>query len=139
MTPDQIAYVERSFRIVAPLSEMAGAIFYERLFSLDPALHRLFRHADMGEQGRKLMAALAFTVENLRRPERLAPVAVELGRRHAGHGVEPGHYDTFGAALQATLAEALGDGFNPPVRDAWAAAFALLVGIMQAARPAQAA
>ncbi|PWS36245.1 hemin receptor [Falsiroseomonas bella] len=140
MRPDQIAHVERSFRVIAPLGEMAAAIFYERLFTMDPAMHRLFRHADMGEQGRKLMAALGFVVNNLREPDRLLPAAAELGRRHAGYGVQPSHYDTVGAALLDTLAEGLGDGFSPPVRDAWEAAYRLLAGTMQAgAAPARAA
>ena len=139
MTPDQITRVERSFRVIAPLGEMAAAIFYERLFSRDPSLTRLFRHADMGDQGRKLMAAIAFTVGNLRQPNRLLPAAAELGRRHAGYGVEAAHYDAVGVALLDTLAEALGDGFTPPVRDAWAAAYALIAGAMQSAVAAQAA
>lgn len=132
MTSDQIAHVERSFRVIAPLSEMVAAIFYERLFAQDPSLHHLFRHADMGEQGRKLMTTIAFVVANLRQSDRLIPAAAELGRRHGDYGVEAAHYDAVGAALLATLAEALGDGFTPPVRDAWAAAYALLAGVMQA-------
>jgi nitric oxide dioxygenase len=140
MSPTQIAHVERSFRIIAPLGEMAAAIFYERLFTMDPAMHRLFRHADMGEQGRKLMAALGLVVDHLREPDQLLAIAAELGRRHAGYGVRPCHFDTVGAALLDTLAEGLGDAFTPPVRDAWEAAYRLLAATMQAgAAPARAA
>jgi hemoglobin-like flavoprotein len=131
MTPDQIALVESSFRFIPPIAEPAAAIFYERLFALDPALRPLFAHADMSEQGRKLMTAIGFVVANLRRPAALLPVVSELGRRHAGYGVEPHHYDTVGAALLATLAEGLGEVFTPAMRDAWAAAYATLAGIMQ--------
>ncbi|WP_137176855.1 globin family protein [Roseomonas sp. AR75] len=140
MTPEQVKQVEKTFRIIAPLSEMAAAIFYERLFALDPALYRLFRHVDMGTQGGKLMDAIGFVVDNLRDPRSLLPTVAELGRRHAGYGVLPGHYDTVRTALLDTLAEGLGEGFTPPVREAWASAYALLAATMQeAAAPAKAA
>jgi hemoglobin-like flavoprotein len=142
MSPDQVVLVERSFRLVAPLGEMAAAIFHQRLFALDPAIRQLFRHVDLGEQGRKLMAALGFVVGNLRRPDALLPVVADLGRRHAGYGVRPPHYATVGVALLATLEEALGDGFTPELREAWAEAYILLTRVMQeaaAAAPAKAA
>lgn len=133
MTPAQIALVEDSFRYVAPIAEPAAAIFYENLFALDPALRPLFAHAEMGQQGRKLMAALGFVVGNLRRPEALLPAVAELGRRHVGYGVQPGHYATVGTALLATLEEGLGEAFTPAVREAWAAAYGLLAEVMQQA------
>ncbi len=141
MTPQQIALVEDSFRHVAPIAEPAAAIFYQRLFALDPALRPMFAKSDMGEQGRKLMQAISFVVANLRRPEALLPVVSELGRRHAGYGVQPAHYGTVGAALLATLEEGLGAFFTPEMKDAWASAYGLLAGVMQSAAetPAQAA
>jgi nitric oxide dioxygenase len=140
MTPEQIAHVERTFRIIAPLSDMAAAIFYERLFARDPSLHRLFRHADMGDQGRKLMSALDFVVAKLRAPNELLPMVADLGRRHARYGVEPAHYAMVGTALLDTLEEGLGESFTPPVREAWAAAYSLLADTMQdSAAPARAA
>src|SRR4051812_43945249 len=108
MTPADISLVEASFRLVAPIAEPAAAIFYERLFAIDPALRPLFAHGDMHEQGRKLMQALGFVVGNLRAPDRLLPVVAELGRRHAGYGVQSRDYDSVGAALLGTLAEGLG-------------------------------
>jgi hemoglobin-like flavoprotein len=139
MTPNQIALVEDSFRHVAPIAEPAAAIFYQRLFALDPALRPLFAHADMGEQGRKLMQAMGFVVANLRRPDQLLPVVAELGRKHAGYGVQAAHYGTVGAALLATLEEGLGTFFTPEVKEAWAAAYGLLAGVMQDAAAPQAA
>ena len=46
-----------------------------------------------------------------------------LGRRHAGYGVRPEHYDTVGAALLWTLEQGLGDAFTDDVRAAWAEAY----------------
>lgn len=140
MTPAQVQLVETSFRLVVPIAEPAAAIFYERLFALDPALRGMFAGSDMHDQGRKLMTAIGFVVGHLRAPEKLLPVVADLGRRHAGYGVRARDYDTVGAALLATLAEGLGPNFTPEVGAAWAAAYALLAGVMQdAAAPARAA
>jgi hemoglobin-like flavoprotein len=133
MTPAQTALVEQSFRLVAPIAEPAAAIFYRRLFELDPALRPMFAGADMASQGRKLMAAIGFVVGNLRRPEALLPAVAELGRRHAGYGVQPAHYATVGAALLDTLQVGLGEAFTPALREAWAAAYGLLAEVMQRA------
>jgi len=135
MTPDQTAAIERSFRLVAPIAEPAAAIFYARLFALDPGLQPLFAHADIAEQGRKLMQALGFVVAHLRRPEALLPAVAELGHRHGGYGVRPAHYATVGTALLDTLAEGLGADFTPEVRGAWAAAYGLLAETMMQAAP----
>jgi hemoglobin-like flavoprotein len=139
MTPDQTAAIERSFRLLAPIAEPAAAIFYEKLFLLDPSLKSMFHQADLGEQGRKLMQAIGFVVANLRRPEALLPAVAELGRRHGGYGVQPRHYATVGAALLDTLAEGLGPHFTAETRAAWAAAYGLLAETMQAAAQAEAA
>lgn len=141
MTPVQIEEVEASFRLVAPIAESAARLFYDTLFAMDPALKPLFAGADLAAQGRKLMAAIGFVVGNLRRPEAMLPAVRELGRRHGGYGVQPGHYATVGAALLSTLEQGLGDAFTPARREAWAAAYGLLSGVMieAAERPAAAA
>jgi nitric oxide dioxygenase len=139
MTPAQITLVEDSHRLIAPIAEPAAAIFYERLFALDPALRALFAHADPADQQRKLMAAIGFVVANLRRPWVLMPAVVALGTRHVGYGVQPGHYETVSQALMETLAEGLGPAFTPPVREAWRAAYGLLAGVMRQAEAPQAA
>ncbi|WP_270935389.1 globin family protein [Falsiroseomonas oryzae] len=141
MTPDQTTLVQDSFRLIPPIAEPAAAIFYEKLFALDPGLRPLFAGADMHAQGRKLMAAIGFVVANLRTPESLLPAVAELGRRHAAYGVRAAHYATVGTALLATLEEGLGPHFTPAVRNAWAAAYGLLAEVMQhaAEAPARAA
>lgn len=133
MTPEQTALVEDSFRLVVPIAEPAAGIFYARLFERDPALRPLFAQADMQAQGRKLMAALGHVVANLRRPEALLPAVADLGRRHAGYGVQPPHYDTVGAALLDTLRAGLGEAATEEVIGAWAAAYGVLAATMIAA------
>jgi hemoglobin-like flavoprotein len=139
MTPSQIETVQQSFRAVVPIKEAAAAIFYRRLFELDPSLRPLFANADMAAQGAKLMAALAFVVQGLTNAERILPAVRELARRHVGYGVREGHYATVGTALIGTLGEGLGEAFTHETREAWAAAYALLSGVMIEAMAARAA
>lgn len=133
MTPEQIALVQHSFRAVVPIKDAAAAIFYRRLFALDPGLEPLFAHSDMADQGRKLMAALSFVVNGLTRAETILPTVQVLARRHVGYGVRDDHYATVGQALIGTLQEGLGGAFTPAVCDAWLAAYTLLSGVMIAA------
>ncbi|PPE72855.1 hemin receptor [Solimonas fluminis] len=129
MTPGQIQQVQHSFEQVAPIAEQAAALFYERLFTLDPGLRSLFK-GDIAGQGRMLMQTLGLVVRSLDQPERIVPAVQALGARHAGYGVREADYDTVGAALLWTLEQGLGAAFTASVREAWAAAYGLLAGIM---------
>ena len=132
MTPRQIALVRESFAKVVPIKEQAAALFYERLFAIDPSTRPLFR-GDMKSQGAKLMAAIAAVVKSLDRIDTMLDDLRTLARRHDGYGVRPEHYASVGAALLWTLEQGLGFGFTPEVRDAWAAAYGLLSSAMIAA------
>jgi hemoglobin-like flavoprotein len=129
MTPEQIALVQTSFKQVTPIADQAAALFYRRLFELDPELKALFK-GDMTEQGKKLMQMIGVAVNGLTRLEEIVPAVQQLGKRHVGYGVTPAHYDTVGAALIWTLELGLGKSFTPQVKDAWAAAYTLLAGVM---------
>ena len=132
MTTDQIRLVQKSFAHVAPIADTAAALFYTRLFELDPTLRHLFR-GDMHQQGRKLMQMLTVVVRGLDDLELLVPAVRALGRRHAGYGVTHGHYATVAAALLWTLEQGLGTAFTAEVRDAWVAAYGVLATTMQQA------
>ena len=130
MTPQQIAAVKQSFALVVPIKEKAAELFYNRLFEIDPSTKPLFR-SDMGEQGKKLMAALATVVGGLADVSRILPTVQKLAKGHVAYGVEPRHYDSVGKALLWTLEQGLGPKFTPEVRDAWASAYALLSDAMK--------
>jgi hemoglobin-like flavoprotein len=117
---------------VLPISETAAALFYTRLFELDPSLRPMFR-ADLKEQGKKLMDMIAVVVVNLRNLDRVVMGVQALGARHAGYGVRDEHYGTVGAALLWTLEQGLGDAFTEDVREAWTAAYTLLATTMKEA------
>ncbi|MDF2119905.1 globin family protein [Roseiarcaceae bacterium H3SJ34-1] len=130
MQPAQIDLVKSSFAKVVPISEAAAALFYERLFTLDPSLRSLFK-GDMAEQGRKLMAMLATVITNLHRLDELTPAVRDLARRHTGYGVQDQHYDTVGAALIWTLEQGLGPDFTDETRASWLACYTILAGEMK--------
>jgi hemoglobin-like flavoprotein len=135
MDARQIELVWRSFAKVVPIRAEAAALFYQRLFALDPDTRALFR-GDIAAQGAKLMAALSTVVHALDRLDTVAGKVRALARRHVHYGVDERHYATVGAALLWTLEQGLGpDEFTPEVRDAWSTAYALLSGTMiEAAR-----
>jgi hemoglobin-like flavoprotein len=131
--------VQESFATIAPIADDAAALFYRRLFELDPSLERMFK-GNMAEQRRKLMQMLTAAVKGLDRLEQLVPVVQDLGRRHACYGVTDEHYETVAAALLWTLEKGLGNAFTPEVKGAWVTVYTLLASTMKnAARESLAA
>ena len=132
MTPQQIALVREGFAKIVPIRERASALFYDRLFAIDPSTRPLFR-GDMKSQGAKLMAAIGAVVKSLDRIETMLDDLRALARRHDRYGVREEHYASVGAALLWTLEQGLGFDFTPDVREAWATAYGLLSSAMIAA------
>lgn len=132
MTPEQKRLVQTSFAKVAPIADAAAAMFYARLFEIDPALKPLFT-TDITEQGRKLMRMLGMAVNGLDRLDALVPVVQQLGIRHKQYGVTDEHYDTVAVALLWTLEQGLGPEFTPDVKDAWVAVYTVLASTMKQA------
>lgn len=134
LTRHHVALVQRSWRRVLPIQDLAAELFYRRLFELDPSLERLF-HGDMARQGEKLMAMLGTVVAQLARLGDVVPAVERLGRTHVGYGVEDAHYDTVGRALLDTLRVGLGDAFDGETAHAWALAYRTLAAVMRRAGP----
>ena len=132
VTAAQKTLVQDSFATIVPIADDAAALFYRRLFEIDPSLEPMFR-GDMKEQRRKLMQMLTAAVKGLDRLDQLVPVVQNLGRRHARYGVADVHYDTVGAALLWTLEKGLGKAFTEDTREAWAAVYGLLASVMKEA------
>ena len=57
----QIELVQSSFAHVEPIADTAAALFYSRLFELDPSLRLMFK-GNIVEQGEKLMTTLKVVV-----------------------------------------------------------------------------
>ena len=129
MNPAQIKLVQESFAKVAPISEQAAVIFYDRLFELAPQVRAMFPN-DMTEQRKKLMATLAVVVNGLTNLEAVLPAASALAKRHVAYGARPAHYPVVGGALLWTLEKGLGDAWTSDTAAAWTAAYGTLSGYM---------
>jgi hemoglobin-like flavoprotein len=130
VTPAQKQLVQESFALIAPVADDAAALFYRRLFQLNPSLKLMFR-GDMAEQRKKLMQMITAAVKGLDHLEQLVPAVEELGRRHARYRVVDADYDTVGQALIWTLDKALGRAFTAELREAWATVYTLLATTMR--------
>lgn len=129
MTPDQVTLVQQSFTKVAPISDQAAVIFYDRLFEIAPQVKAMFP-SDLTEQRQKLMATLAVVVNGLSNLESILPAASALATRHVGYGAKAEHYPVVGSALLWTLEKGLGEAWTPEVAAAWTAAYGTLSGYM---------
>ena len=131
MTPQEISRLRASFQKIGPSAEPATALFYARLFELDPGLRELFR-GDLGEQGRQLLQMLVMAVNGMERLDALAPAARRLGLNQASHYVRESHYDAVGEALLGSLAKGLGADFTQEIRAVWGKTYWLLAETMKA-------
>jgi hemoglobin-like flavoprotein len=132
ITPEQIASVRASYDKIAPIRATAGALFYRRLFELDPELRPLFR-SNLQIQAIKLMSMIELIVDNLGQFEQLLPQVQALGRAHVGYGARDANYETVETALLWTLRIGLEEQFTPTDEVAWGAAYELIAETMKAA------
>lgn len=130
MNEEQIERVRASFQQVMLHEELVAALFYSRLFELDPALRPLFQ-VEMRVQGHRFTDMLYTIVDMLPAPDQLLAQVSELGARHRGYGVRPEQYATVGAALFWALRQSLGDSFTAEVEQAWVALYGRLATTMQ--------
>ena len=131
MIPPRRQLVTESWKSLAPNGALVGAIFYRRLFEIDPGLRPMFSAGTMDDQIHKLVTMLDLVVHWLDVPDKLVPVLKKLGERHSTYGVQDDHFGKFGAALIGTLEEGLGDKFTPDLRSAWTEAFLLISSLMR--------
>lgn len=132
MTFAEKQMIRDSYEEIRTFEESVFLLFYGRMFELDPSIRPMFQH-DMKAQARKLIHTLDVVVGSLDRLEQLKPRLAELGRSHAGYGVQPHHYETLAAALLWAFGQALSENFTPEVRSAWRAVLGELSAEMIAA------
>jgi hemoglobin-like flavoprotein len=130
MTSEQINLIQQNFDRIMPQADAAATVFYNRLFSMKPALRLLFPD-DLAEQKKKLMTTLGVAIKSLHETEKLIPILENLGRRHALYGVRDEHYRTVGTALLLTLRDALGKDFTSEAHAAWAEMYRVVAAVMK--------
>lgn len=127
-----VELLQSSFALVAPSADDLADYFYDRLFSDFPAVVPLFDGVEMPDQKKKLLASLKLVVENLRRPDVLAPALKDMGLRHVDYGAQEAHYPAVGQTLLKSLAHVAGDAWNPELTEAWAEAYSVVADLMLA-------
>ena len=132
MTPEATKLVQVTFKQLEAEADHAAAVFYERLFTLDPALRKLFI-GDLESQGRKLMATLKMITQTIDALYAIMPAIESLAFQHVRFHVKPSDYETFGNALIEMLEFELGSDFTPQVRDAWQQAYTEIASLMKEA------
>lgn len=130
MTPDQIDLVQESFQQLTPRAAEASHLFYDELFRLAPDLRALFPD-NLNRQTEKFMQMMSIAVKNLTQISNISEDLVDLGRRHAGYNVEDENYETVGEALLRMLDRLLGAEMTPDTRNAWAAAYEMIMRVMR--------
>ncbi len=129
MTPEQITLVQSTWQQVAPAAGDVAALFYGKLFEVDPKYEALFT-GDMKSQGRKLMTMIGTAVSSLTKLDSILPAVQALAVRHVGYGVSAPDYAVVGTALLWTLKEGLGEAFTPDVEEAWTLTYSTLASAM---------
>lgn len=137
MTPENVTAIRDTWSAIEPVADEVAAQFYDRLFDIDPSTRPLFRHTDLPEQRRKLLAVIGTVIDHLEEIHTLIPTVEALGRRHTGYGVEDRHYDTVGEALLWAFESNLGEKWTPEAADAWTQAYTMLAGVMRSGGAAQ--
>ena len=132
MNAAQQELVRTTFATLAVMPEVAGALFYERLFAANPSFRPLFKN-DMRIQGVKLMTMLAMVVYSSPEPGQVLPAIRDLAVRHVEYGVKLVDYDALREALLWALEQVLGKDCTPAVREAWTVCYDELAGEMKAA------
>lgn len=130
MKAQQIQLVQDSFNLLSDETERVSALFYQRLFDINPSLRSLFSQ-DIAVQGAKFMRTLSMLVWGLHQSDRFTTLAHEVGQHHLAYGVRADYYQPVGEALLWALQQSLGEQFTPDVEDAWQAAYDLMSETMQ--------
>lgn len=115
---DLITRLQRSFDEIRPHGAALGAAFYAKLFAKAPQVRPLFR-SETAVQAQKLIAALDAVVRNLVNPAENAAMIAALGRRHAGYGATPEHYELVVTLLVEAIDEVMGPRIAPPRLEEW--------------------
>lgn len=135
ISEDQLDLLRGSMRLVNARRPLMSAIFYERLFEIEPSFRRLFS-GDLLAQTDKVMFALGAVLGQIHDVEACREMTRELAIRHVGYGVKADDYAKAGDAVLQTLSEVLEAEWSPELDAAWRAAYdRIAVAMIEAAYP----
>lgn len=120
-----IGRLETSFARAAADGDRLTRRFYEKLFTAQPALRKLFP-TDLEPQRKKLYDMLQSVIATLRDPAAVRSQLMELGARHVGYGALPVHYPIVVQMLVSALAECSGSDWSEDLQRDWNEAIQLV-------------
>ncbi|MBV8795369.1 MAG: mechanosensitive ion channel [Hyphomicrobiales bacterium] len=129
----EIELVRTSWTRARAHGEEIAAAFYDRLFSVAPAVRPLFR-ADAKTQRTKFVTMLGVLVKAADQLEGLRDTLADFGLRHRTYGAQFEHYGVVGDVLLWTLQHKLGDSFDQRTAAAWAKLYGEVAEMMTGAR-----
>jgi hemoglobin-like flavoprotein len=132
VTPEQKNLVRSSFEAMTPHADAVAALFYRRLFEIDPSIRPLFT-ISIRQQGQKLMDMLHSVVQAMDQLDEVVTVVWQLGKRHGGYGVQAAHYDTVREALLWAISQQLKEQYTPALATAWQEVYDLMAVTMKQA------
>lgn len=109
--------IMRQLELVMPFDHVMGQV-YQAMFEERPYLRSMFPES-MDFQRDKLVKAFMYLVENLHRPDVIAPAFERLGSEHRKLGVRAAHYETFKRALRQGLRRCGGPSLAAEAEAAW--------------------
>ena len=120
--------LRRSFQAIAPAADAFADNFYDRIFAAAPMVRAMFPR-DMQEQ-KKLLATLAWVVENLEKGEELKARLRQLGQRHEQYGAQAAHYPVVADAMIAAMADIAGSSWDSDIAADWRTALERVADVM---------
>jgi len=129
LTSKQIELVENSWDYVLLNSQETGAVFYKKLFEIDPGLRQLFK-SEIHMQSQKFVAMITFAVHKLNNLDEIIADVKALGMHHHKNSVKPEHYASVAVALLWTIENVLGKEWNNEIKEAWMAVYTALAKTM---------
>ena len=132
LTQAQIEIIKATAPVVKEHGNTVTTVFYKNLLEENPQLNEVFNQANQinGHQAKALAGALCAYALNIDNLGALSPAIKRITQKHASLFVRPEQYQVVGDYLLKAFAMVLGDAFTPQIREAWAAAYDQLAGIM---------
>ena len=124
MTDRNILIIKTTWSYTITQPDVAGELFYQKLFEMDPSLKSMFPN-DMDAQIQKLIDMITYMVTHLQTMQDIQKQIDAMAIRHAGYGVKKEHYQLVGTALLWMLESRLDELWNDEAKDAWTSLYRL--------------
>ncbi|MGI8725015.1 MAG: globin domain-containing protein [Methyloceanibacter sp.] len=121
--------IRATFVQVEPALDLVAALYFLKLFDLDPSFRSVFT-GPAKDRTRKFTAAMKLVIISLDRQDELKPTLKLIGVQSRQYGVRAGQYATMAEAMIWTLDQSLEGAFTKEARGAWNGLLARITRIL---------